>query len=265
MFFETLVIPSIMTTLGSIGIAISIGIRLTHIKKVKIITKITIGDIKTMKGKLLPKLRNLAKYIFVSNPITIGGVFTSILLLIANGITEGLIRDNLIWFSDSQMHSNLAFYGLVGLLGLAGAGKAGLESNKAADCRKATAKREKQEKRELLKAHKIACEQLAKEQDAERMAKLSAEQARFEQLLEQVKCELAAKAMLQLEQSERGAEATCFEQTTLYSKADLGQPKEHNWQPINGLETQQPYVQTQALRYRYQHTQPAKSNGKHRV
>jgi len=201
---------SLLTSVGSVALLVFLSTRLVHLKKIQTATKVvgiahsTIQWRKgenVMKNKIADKAKKLFKFIFVSNPVTICCAFLAIGILVANGLTDGLIVNTLFgWIGEDGVY---VFYGLLGALGLGGAGVAGLESNSEADKRKAETKCKKQEELERQMVERIACEKLAKEKAVEFEQQCAKEKAHYDEIVEQVRKELAEKAEVEkrLEQS----------------------------------------------------------------
>jgi len=249
-FVEVLLLPAIITTASSFVIlGITVLIKLMHLKKAKQIAEITTGEKKIMKNKITPKLKAVAKYIFVSNPVTFFCASLPVLLLVANGATDGFISSNLLWFTSNETIVNTVFYSVVGLLGLTGACVAGLESNAQADARKTETKKRKEEvkakeaeKARLAQARSLACQKLAQEQ-----------QAHFAELLEEAKCELAEAAKAK-EQAEREAMAKAntpqdilgyINEENVYVLSSVeGSPKTH---PVTPESTRTAYHQAKQM------------------
>ena len=223
MFVEALILPAIITTASSIVILGITGlVKLMHLKKATQIAALAEGEKKIMKKKLLPKLKAVAKYIFVSNPVTFFCATLAILLLAINGALGGVIAEYVLWFTSNELLVNIAFNTVVALLGLTGACIAGLESNEQADARKAKCKKVKEQKICEQTAYQLACEKLSKEQ-----------KEHFEELLAEARCELAEKAKL-AEQEENAQMSTgdaligYLNEQNIYVLTNIeGSPKTH--------------------------------------
>ena len=128
------------------------------------------------------KIKAAIKFVFKSNPKTFFAGFVSIIMFVANGISEGVVSDAILgWLFDGS--SATVFYLAIGILGIFGVTLGGLETNTQADKRKAEKERNEAEKCLIKQAEEI----LEKEKQAKQTRQEEAERVRLEQIKAELK------------------------------------------------------------------------------